>query len=239
MINFKITKLQKFLICTFLLLIVGAYYKSYKDKHIKSDIIYMDTSLEKGTKNEQLNYVFSDFSEDLVEGSADAKINIIEYYSYKCKYCRQFNINVMPLIRKNFIDTGIVKFVHRAIYDKQTILLGGMLNCVNDYRLKMRVNEDFFLVSKETLDDIDNYVEHFVNDYNIQNKDEFKKCYNSERVLNKLVYNQNKHVNLLDLNRGVPLFVINNKIYRGYMDYNKIEKILNDINLGNQDATKN
>lgn len=239
MIKFEITRLHKFLICIFLLLIVGVYYKNYKDKHIKSDVIYMNTSLEKGTKNEKLNYIFSDFSEDLVEGSPDAKITIIEYYSHQCKYCRQFNTDVMPLLRKNFIDNGIIKFVHRAVYNRETILLGGMINCINNHKLKIKINDDFFLTKKETLNDMDSYVEYFINNYNISNKNEFKECYNSDRTLNKLLYNQHKHVQLLDLNRGVPLFVINNKVYRGYMDYGKINEILNEINLGNQNATKN
>lgn len=235
----KLTKLQKFLVIIFGLLIIGAAYKNYKDKHIKSDVIYMDTLLENGTKNEQLNYIFSNFSEDLTEGSEDAKATIINYYSYKCKYCREFNKTVMPLLRKNFINTGIIKFVHRPVYDNQTIFLGGMINCVNDSQIKLKINDDFFTISKEELEDIDSYSNKFIKNYNIVNKEEFKECYVSDRVLNKIAYNQNKNVKLLKLNKGVPIFVINNIIYRGYISYNKLENILNEINFGNKNATKN
>ena len=235
----KITKLQKFLMCVFVLLAIGATYKNYKDKHVKSDVIYMNTLLEKGTKDDKLHYIFSDFSEDLVEGWENAKITIIEYYSYKCKYCRMFNLIVLPQLRENFINKGIVKIVYRPVYDKQTIFLGGMMNCVYDYNLRKKINEDFFNISKEDLKNIDDYFNRFIDYYDIKDKEEFEKCYTSDRILNKITYNQGKSVELLQLNKGVPVFIIDGKIYRGYMDYNKLEDILNKINLGDKDVSKN
>ena len=70
--KFKLTKLQKFLVCVFILLTIGVTYKNYENKHVKSDIVYMDTLLENGTESEKLKYIFSEFSDDLVEGSNDA-----------------------------------------------------------------------------------------------------------------------------------------------------------------------
>ena len=227
--KFKLTKLQKFLVCVFILLTIGATYKNYENKHVKSDIVYMDTLLENGTESEKLKYIFSEFSDDLVEGSNDAKITIIEYYSYKCKYCQMFNKSVLPQLRKNFIDNGIVKFVHRPVYDKQTIFLGGIISCLTSNDLKLNANDSFFSISKGDLEDIDNYSKNFIANHDVEDAEKLGECYNSDRVLNKIAYNQSKNVELLKLNRGVPVFIINGKVYRGYMSYDKLEIILNKL----------
>jgi len=46
-------------------------------------------------------------------GSATAPVTIIEYASMTCPHCAQFHEQVFPEIKKNFIDTGNVRFIFR------------------------------------------------------------------------------------------------------------------------------
>lgn len=50
---------------------------------------------------------------DVVEGKADAPVTIIEYASMTCSHCAAFHRDVYPALKKNYIDTGKVKFVLR------------------------------------------------------------------------------------------------------------------------------
>jgi len=50
---------------------------------------------------------------DIVEGKADAPITIVEYASMTCSHCAAFHKDVFPTLKKNFIDTGKVKFILR------------------------------------------------------------------------------------------------------------------------------
>jgi protein-disulfide isomerase len=50
---------------------------------------------------------------DVVEGKADAPIVIVEYASMTCGHCAAFHKEVYPTLKKDFIDTGKVKFILR------------------------------------------------------------------------------------------------------------------------------
>ena len=50
---------------------------------------------------------------DIYLGSVDAPIIMIEYDSLSCIHCARFNSDVLPYIKKNYIDKGYVLFVMR------------------------------------------------------------------------------------------------------------------------------
>src|SRR3989338_6612792 len=51
--------------------------------------------------------------DDPVKGSADAKITIVEFSDFQCPFCARFYTETLPMIEKNYIDTGKVKLVYR------------------------------------------------------------------------------------------------------------------------------
>ena len=50
---------------------------------------------------------------DMVFGSADAPVTVIEYYSLNCPHCAVFHKQIFPALKAEFIDTGQVRFVFR------------------------------------------------------------------------------------------------------------------------------
>ena len=46
-------------------------------------------------------------------GSAKAPLTLIEYTDYQCPYCRQFHTATYEQIKKNYIDTGKLRFISR------------------------------------------------------------------------------------------------------------------------------
>jgi protein-disulfide isomerase len=53
---------------------------------------------------------------DMVLGAADAPVTLVEYASYTCPHCAQFHDTVFKDLKKDYIDTGKVKFVFREVY---------------------------------------------------------------------------------------------------------------------------
>lgn len=53
---------------------------------------------------------------DMMQGSSDAKVEIIEYASYTCPHCASFHAGPYKDLKKNYVDTGKVKFVFREVY---------------------------------------------------------------------------------------------------------------------------
>ncbi|WDI32282.1 DsbA family protein [Hyphococcus flavus] len=50
---------------------------------------------------------------DMVLGSADAPVTVIEYASTTCPHCATFHATVFPAIKEKYVDTGKVRFVFR------------------------------------------------------------------------------------------------------------------------------
>jgi protein-disulfide isomerase len=53
---------------------------------------------------------------DFSLGSADAKIKMVEYASFTCPHCAHFHETVFGQLKKDYIDTGKVRFTLREVY---------------------------------------------------------------------------------------------------------------------------
>lgn len=51
--------------------------------------------------------------DDPVMGNKNAPVTVISFTDFQCPYCARFVLQTFPQIKKNFIDTGKVKFVLR------------------------------------------------------------------------------------------------------------------------------
>src|SRR5262245_33518664 len=50
---------------------------------------------------------------EMAFGRADAPVTIVEYASLTCPHCRNFHLNTFPQFKKEYIDTGKVRFILR------------------------------------------------------------------------------------------------------------------------------
>lgn len=48
-------------------------------------------------------------------GSSDAPLTIVEFTDYQCPYCRQFQAQTWPLLKRDYVDTGKVRFIVRDL----------------------------------------------------------------------------------------------------------------------------
>jgi protein-disulfide isomerase len=79
----------------------------------------------KSTGNNQKNYssliAFADEKTEttiteMILGSDDAKIEIVEYASYTCPHCATFHTEIYPRLKNDYIETGKVRFIYREVY---------------------------------------------------------------------------------------------------------------------------
>ena len=49
-------------------------------------------------------------------GNPDAPVTIVEYSSFTCPHCANFNRGVYRELVENYVETGIVRFVKREVY---------------------------------------------------------------------------------------------------------------------------
>lgn len=74
-------------------------------------------------------------ADDMVLGSPDAKVTIVEYASLTCPHCARFHKETMPKLKSEFIDTGKVKFVYRDFpFDEAAFRAAMMARCAGKER---------------------------------------------------------------------------------------------------------
>jgi protein-disulfide isomerase len=54
--------------------------------------------------------------QDMQQGNPDAPVTMIEYASYTCPHCANFNTGVYKQLKKDYIDTGKINFIYREVY---------------------------------------------------------------------------------------------------------------------------
>jgi|SRR5579863_1850045 len=54
-------------------------------------------------------------SDEQSQGRADAPLTVVEFTDYQCPYCRRFQAETWPRLRRAYVDTGKVRFIIRDL----------------------------------------------------------------------------------------------------------------------------
>ena len=55
------------------------------------------------------------FDGEPVKGNPDAPVTVVEFSDFQCPFCSRFFEQTLPLLEKNYIDTGKIKFVYKDL----------------------------------------------------------------------------------------------------------------------------
>ncbi|OWU86039.1 thiol-disulfide oxidoreductase [Oceanicola sp. 22II-s10i] len=75
------------------------------------DVTLINASTTENTENVDTSGIV-----EMVLGDDDAKVTLKEYASFTCPHCANFHETVYPDFKRDYIDTGKVKFVYRDVY---------------------------------------------------------------------------------------------------------------------------
>ena len=68
-------------------------------------------------------------------GNPDADVTVIEYASFTCPHCANFNATVYKQLKADYIDTGKINFIHREVYfDRYGLWAGLVARCGGEMR---------------------------------------------------------------------------------------------------------
>lgn len=72
---------------------------------------------------------------EIALGPADAKVTLTEYASYTCPHCANFHANVFKDLKRDYIDTGKIRFVYREVYfDRYGLWAAMVARCGGEMR---------------------------------------------------------------------------------------------------------
>ena len=168
--------------------------------------------------------------EEMVMGDPDAPLTVIEYASFTCPHCASFHENTYGDLKKNYIDTGKIKFVFREIYfDKYGIWASMIARCAGPK--KFFGLTDILLSSQSTWaragDDlaIVNELSKIARLAGLE-EEQIQSCLRDGDKIKALVawYKDNATA---DGVRSTPSFMIDGQLYSN-MDYNEFSKLLDE-----------
>jgi len=94
---------------------VGSFVSLKSEQVTKSELNSAIASLEsKISKNQMVAQPIKiSADDDPTKGIKNAPITIIEFSDFQCPFCARFQIQTLPLILEQYVETGKVKFVFR------------------------------------------------------------------------------------------------------------------------------
>lgn len=94
---------------------------------------------------------------DMAMGAETAPVTLIEYASYTCIHCANWEREILPRLQLEYIDTGKVRYIHREVYFDRVGLWAGLIaRCGGD--------EKYFPLARMIYDQQDDWLRSAGND---------------------------------------------------------------------------
>ena len=71
----------------------------------------------------------------MVLGEEDAPVKVVEYASFTCPHCATFHDEVLPAIKRDYVDEGLVRFEYREVFfDRPGLWAAMVARCGGEMR---------------------------------------------------------------------------------------------------------
>ncbi len=164
---------------------------------------------------------------DMTMGEPDAPIVVIEYASYTCPHCANFDTDVLPRLKADYIDTGKVLFIHREIYFDRYGLWAALLARCGDGTRYFGMNDMIYSTQRDWLGSGE--PQEVVNNLRKMGRlagmedEQITACLEDRETAEKLVATFQYYSELDDIT-ATPTFIINDVKYpnMSYADFREI-----------------
>lgn len=167
--------------------------------------------------------------DDRILGNPDAPITIIEYASLTCPHCAHFANEVLPELKKKWIDTGKVKLVLRDYpLDEPALRAAMVARCAPPDRFYAYV--DTFFGAQEKWVTARDYRDALARLVKLggMSREEFDNCLKNTALENKIVEGRLIASKELDVN-STPTFFVNGTKFTGAPTVEEFDKVLSGL----------
>jgi len=161
---------------------------------------------------------------DMVLGSTNAPVTIVEYSSLTCPHCAAFAENVFPMLQSKYIDTGKVRFVSREFPLDVKAAAGSMLaRCAasGDPSKFFEATMMLFKLQQELVAHTTDTLTQIGAKFGMAQAS-VESCVKDDATLDKLQADQNFAFGQLKV-EATPTFFINGEKVKGSMSFEELE----------------
>lgn len=163
---------------------------------------------------------------DVVLGDPDAPLTVIEYASFTCSHCKSFHVNTWPQFKKEYVDTGKVKFIMREVYfDKEGLWASMTARCGGEKGFYPMV--DTFMKQQSVWtrgDDVGAEIQKIGRRAGLSNE-QLSACLGDRDYAKTLLESYQKNAGE-DGIRSTPSFIIGGELHSGRMTFEDFAKIV-------------
>ena len=166
----------------------------------------------------------------IVIGKENAKISIIAYESLTCSHCANFHMDVLPNLKKEYIDTGLAKIEFRHFpLDVAAFNASKIVQCKNDGNPEI-LNSLYLNQSKwikgNTIEEVNENLKKFLVSEGI--KVDFNKCTTNKSIEDFVLNDRIEGVKKFKVN-ATPTIIINDKKFEKTLNYKNLKKSLEKL----------
>ena len=166
----------------------------------------------------------------IISGNKNAKVTIIAYESLTCSHCADFHKNIYPLLKKDYIDTGLAKIEFRHFpLDIAALNASKIAQCNIDQSLEILeslYDNQQSWVKGNTVEKINKNLKKFIEDQGF--KLNFEKCINNKEIENFVLNDRIEGTKNFKVN-ATPTIIINNKKFEKSLNYKNLKKSLEKL----------
>ena len=168
---------------------------------------------------------------DMILGKLDAPVEVIEYASFTCPHCANFHDAVFDKLKKNYIDTGKVKFIYREVYfDKFGLWAAMVARCAGPEKY-FPVSDMIYDTQKEWIGDGQPAtIAENLRKIGLKagmSKEALDACMNDNEKAKAMVAAYQSNATKDDVS-GTPTLIVNGEKHSGEMAYEEFAKILDE-----------
>ena len=166
----------------------------------------------------------------IISGQKNARITIIAYESLTCSHCANFHKDIYPQLKKDYIDTGLVKIEFRHFpLDIAALNASKIAQCKSDQGLEILESLYFnqqSWVKGSTVEEINNNLRQFIKKegFNVN----FEKCINDKEIEDYVLNDRIEGVKKFKVN-ATPTIIINNEKFEKSLNYKNLKKSLEKL----------
>jgi len=177
-----------------------------------------------------INAEISDKIQRIYIGNKDAEISIIVYESLTCSHCANFHINVLPDLKKDFIDTGIAKIEFRHFpLDGAGFNAAKIAQCKNDGKSDilniLYLNQPKWIKGK-TIEEVNKNLKKFLIEEKITL--DFNLCTTNKKIEEFILNDRIEGAKKFKIN-ATPTIIINDKKFEKSLNYKNLKKTLEKL----------
>ena len=166
----------------------------------------------------------------IVSGDEKAKITIIAYESLTCSHCASFHKDVYPQLKKEYIDTGMVKIEFRHFpLDVAAFNASKISQCNQNESLKilesLYSNQQSW-IKGNTVEEVNDNLKKFLKTegFNLN----FEKCINNKEIEDFVLNDRIEGTKNFKVN-ATPTIIINNEKFEKTLNYKNLKKTLEKL----------